>query len=314
MATKILTIPANDGGWTLAEAVTKHTNRLLLYGPPGTGKSYHAQKGTDKFYRVYLTEDTPMFELRGGPTLPDGQWQDGPCIRAWREGCRLVLDEIDKAPSEAMSFLLGILDDPETAVLTMPTGETVRPQPGFHVIATTNGGPDDLIEALKDRFTVAVKIDAPHKEAIKKLPNDLHNAARASAKAEGHRRVSIRGWHCYADLRTKIGDKAAAMAVFGERHQDVLDAFSIAALVKEKPAKAEPVGRRAVVGKCKGCGATAYAIPEVDHPWSGHPVCDAHLTAMFGVAPAFKVTAIRGKTGRSIDPENWAVGGRFHKE
>ena len=84
-------------GWALASAaldfVMEHVRdsgeapaaaqNVLLYGPPGTGKSYFAQTyglespgaaktAGESHCRVYLTEDTPAVDLRGGP-LPNGR-------------------------------------------------------------------------------------------------------------------------------------------------------------------------------------------------------------------------------------------------
>ena len=84
-------------------------------------------------YSVTLTPDTPAAELRGHyiPVGSDFKWQDGPAISAWRYGGRLVVNEIDHAGGDALSFLLVCLDSDSTACLTLPTGEMVRPHPQF---------------------------------------------------------------------------------------------------------------------------------------------------------------------------------------
>lgn len=220
--------------WELVEKVISHSRCTLLYGPPSTGKSYCAHTvglGGRKLYSVTLTEETPMAEIRGffAPQGKKFQWNDGAGIRAWREGARLVLNEIDHAGADCLSFLLNLLDSPETATLTLPNGESLRPHPTFSIVATMNGRPEDLPEALQDRFPVSLEIKTVHPEGIKSLPEDLQQAASGSGTAEPCRRISLRSWKCFADLRGQIGDEAAAQAVFNSRAGDVLDGLKIAA-------------------------------------------------------------------------------------
>lgn len=221
--------------WDLVETVIGCCRTLLLYGPSGTGKTFaaHADAGVRKLFSVTLTPDTPAAELRGHyvPVGSEFKWQDGPAIRAWREGGRLVINEIDHAGGDALSFLLNCLDSPETACLTLPTGEMVRPNPGFQAIATMNGNPDqDLPDALRDRFPVRVEIQEAHPAGIACLPQDLQAAAKGSVcAADPSRRVTLRAWLAFASLRNRLGPEVAAKAVFQGRGNDVLDALKIAA-------------------------------------------------------------------------------------
>jgi MoxR-like ATPase len=162
-------------------------------------------------------------------------WMDGPGIRAWREGARFVINEIDKASDDALSLLFAVLDDPEFAELTLPTGEVVRPTEGFHVVATMNGVPSDLPAALQDRFPVTIQVVDVNPEAIKALPSDLQVAARESALVDNEdRRLSIRMWAEFGSLRTKLdkryrtkgkGSAVAAQAIFGARWKEALRAI-----------------------------------------------------------------------------------------
>lgn len=227
----------NDGGWTLAAAVIGHIPNLLLYGPPGTGKSTFAcRHGAPSWYRIYCHEEMSDVDIVGGAALRNESGatvsghSDGVGLRAWREGKRLVIDEIDKAGGSALTALLAITEDHSTAAYTIPlTGETVRPTEGFHCIATMNVQPADLPEALQDRFTVKLEIDQPHPEAIAALPEDLRAAAKVSAALKDDRRASIRQWRAFASLRYELSDEErAALAVFGpNRAQDVVDALVI---------------------------------------------------------------------------------------
>jgi MoxR-like ATPase len=224
---------ANANIWDLINKVIPNSRTVLLYGPPGTGKSFAAHNADlagRQLFSVTMTPETPSAELRGH-YIPMGSqfvWQDGPAIKAWRFGGRLVINEIDHAGGDSHSFLLACLDSPETACLTLPTGELVRPHASFSCVATMNGSPDDLPSALRDRFPVCIAVDAVHPSAVKSLPHDLRNAALGSALAENDRRVSIRAWQCFASLRASIGDAAAAQAIFASRAKDVLDSLKLA--------------------------------------------------------------------------------------
>lgn len=218
--------------WKVAEAVVRAgTGNTLLYGPPGTGKSYAAQSGASDVFNITITPETPAAELRGHYHPRGGEfvWQDGPVVAAMRRGCRLVLNEIDHAGGDTLSFLLAALDNPESCRITLPSGETVRPSHGFHVVATMNGQPGDLLPALRDRFAAAVEISDVHPAAIERLSPDLRNAARGTVGAEGSDRISLRSWLCFDKLRPIVGPETAAQAVFSADWRAVLDSLTVAA-------------------------------------------------------------------------------------
>lgn len=234
---RVETVAGLPNCWDLVPQVVGRSQRVLLWGVSGTGKSWAARRTNlerkAQVYSVSLTDDTPAAELRGHYGLKDGsyEWFDGPCVSAWRSGGRLVLNELEKASSDSMTFLLGMLDDIEIAQQTLPTGEMIRPAAGYHVVATMNGHPDrDLDPALRDRFPVCIHIDRVAPEALAALPKDLRNiAANSGVVADVKRRLSVRGWNEFASLRKQIGDHAAAVCVFGEKAGEVLNHLKIAA-------------------------------------------------------------------------------------
>ncbi|HXJ63283.1 MAG TPA: AAA family ATPase [Actinomycetota bacterium] len=215
--------------WPYIEKTLGKTHRVLLWGPPGTGKTTIANVfgRPEEVYNIYMTEETPAAELRGH-FIPKGQewiWNHGPAIKAWLNGQRLVINEINSASGDSLDFLLAVLDDLEIAGITLPNGDTVKPKPGFHCVATMNGTPEDLPEALRDRFSVRFNVRQAHPDAINALPQDLHTVARAKMKEV----PSLRPWMEFAKLRETTGDEnVAAYAVFENNAQAVLDAIKLA--------------------------------------------------------------------------------------
>jgi hypothetical protein len=220
--------------WNLTSAVVGKSERVLLHGVSGTGKSWAARRDNlngSTVFSVSLTEETPAAELRGHYGLRGGEyvWMDGPCVRAWREGCRLVLNELEKASGDAQTFLLGILDDKEIAQQTLPNGETITPHEDFHVIATMNGNPNDLEPALRDRFPCCIKIDEVSPGALDNLPEDVRTAAVNTGLVDDpQRQISVRVWNEFVRLREEVGEEFAAACIFGERSATALDHLKVA--------------------------------------------------------------------------------------
>jgi MoxR-like ATPase len=216
-------------------------SRVLLYGPPGTGKTFAALHfgvlGAAE--RLVCTEDLTTGEITG-TWMPAGEgkweWREGPAIRAWREddgqGGRLVVDEVDRASGDALSTLLAVTDSPESARWRNPqTGEWVGPGPSFSVIMTSNAEDiDDIPFALRDRFPVSIRIDRPHPSSLELLSPELRGAALAGS-LDAQRRISLRSFYAFDQLRRHCGDERSARLVFGaSRWRDVLDALTIGEL------------------------------------------------------------------------------------
>ena len=206
---------------------------VYIHGEPGLGKTYAAfnyGRDKDEIFAITLTEDTPAAELRGHYVPVEGrlEWRDGPFTAAMRTGGRLVINEVTHAPPEVHSLLHPVLESIETAQLTLPTNETIRPAEGFQVICTDNLGPEDLSDALNDRFDCTFAVTEPHPDAFLALPDDLRDAARRSFALEKGRRVTIRRWLAISRLRKSVGMQDACRAVLGRSRGDqIVDALKL---------------------------------------------------------------------------------------
>lgn len=228
--------------WEAVDAAIGNADRILLYGPPGTGKTYSAAtqkvgmtlEGEPNVYQVTMTEDTASANLEGfykPSSTGTFEWHDGIAIQSWRKGGRLVINEIDHASPDAMTFLHAILDDKDIAQLTLNNDnkETVRPERGFTVIATTNSLPESLPMALKDRFPVKIHVDTIHPKALAMFPKSWQSTiSESSLSTDMETRLSIRSWREFFELLEKgLSKEQAAFLIFQDRATELMDAIKL---------------------------------------------------------------------------------------
>ena len=145
----------------------------------------------------------------------------------------MVINEIDHASPDAMTFLHAILDDQDIAMLTLNNDkkETVKPKDGFQVVATTNSPPESLPLALKDRFPVKIHVDTIHPKAMEGFPEKWWQTINDTSLVEdAEERISIRAWREFFDLQDKgFSEEQAGKLIFADKAEELVDAITLAA-------------------------------------------------------------------------------------
>lgn len=217
--------------WELLEKTARIVPRIFVWGPPGIGKSYTAYKilGTSNktVWQCTLDEDKAVQELMGH-FIPEGNvfaWHNGPVTTAFQKGHGLVVNELARASSAVKDMFLGILDDTEIAFLSLPSGSKIKRGKNFRVIATANNSPNELDEALRDRFDVIMNVKTPHPAIIRNLNEriaGLGDIVLLSYK-DPARAISPRRALAFVDLLSKkMQPEEAALLAFGSRRKDIL--------------------------------------------------------------------------------------------
>ena len=114
--------------------------------------------------------------------------------------------------------------------MTLPNKKQqfVKPSDEFNVVATMNGTPETLPEALADRFPVKINIDKIHPSALKLIPTQYRDACESmSIISDSARRTSIRSWAEFSRLQEFMTEENSAKVVFQDKYQDILDTIEL---------------------------------------------------------------------------------------
>jgi MoxR-like ATPase len=198
--------------------------RQLCFGLPGTGKTTYGLSLSPETERVTLTAGQFPDALLGKFLLRDGStfWHDGPATRAARKGIPLLIDEIHEGGDELNSTLQAVLDDLAVCKLNLDNGEVITPAAGYRVIATMNGNPDQLKDAVLDRFDIALRCDTPHAGILRRLSPEgaaflLNKMANEPRAEEWTPKYSPRRQLSFESLRRPgVPNALAADLAFGE--------------------------------------------------------------------------------------------------
>jgi MoxR-like ATPase len=223
--------------WQKAEFAIQHSNRVLLYGLPGTGKTYFGLNASLKgrnSYRLICTEEMTDADLIGCyKQNKQGTWSfaEGVGIKAWREGARLVVDEINRMNGDVESRMMALIDSVKSSSWQHPdTGEVVKPHKDFSVVATMNGLPEDLAPAILDRLTVRCQVNDPHPDALASLPEYLRGIAQTMTSPNARNRYSLRSFVEFnAMYQASNNLEHCAQVLFPEDHTSVTTVLKVGA-------------------------------------------------------------------------------------
>lgn len=161
--------------------VTSHllmNKPVILYGAAGSGKTYLVNQLAkrmgfhDSIVKVHLGDQTDAKILLGtytsGPKPGSFEWRAGVLTTAVREGKWLLIEDIDRAPTEVLSVLLPLL---ENRKLSIPSrGEVIRAANGFQIIATIRTSDSKNIpDMIGIRNWTLVPVETPSDKNLKDI-------------------------------------------------------------------------------------------------------------------------------------------------
>lgn len=228
--------------WDLTAAASTSAKRILLHGPRGVGKSRWAQdmlgQAHKEISQCSLNEDIAMQELLGHyvPKGTNFEWHDGPVMRAYRGGHGLVVNEMGRASGAVQDMFLAVMDDVSVSMISLPTGENVKPGNKFQIVATSNASPEVMDEALQDRFDCIIAITQPHPGLIEHIDTQCLGLGELILRSyqDAQRSISPRRALAFISFTADgMKEDVAAQLAFGTRAKDIMVALKTNAKTKK---------------------------------------------------------------------------------
>ena len=167
-----VTQPGN-GYFSQLEAAYKANEFLLIIGPTGSGKTHlvtaFAEKLGKPLFTVNFSLRTRESHLVGSIDIEEGDtsFKEGVLVRSMREpgGSILYADEINCAEPDVLVRIDEALDDRRQISLKEDSGEVIKAEPGWFVIATINpiqfAGTKEMPAQINSRFPARMWMDYP---------------------------------------------------------------------------------------------------------------------------------------------------------
>lgn len=159
------------------------------------------------------------------------EWEDGPLVKAMKEGKPLFVDDITMIPAPVLLRLYSAMDGRKVLRLTEHEGEEIHAQPGFVVVGAHN--PDApgavLSEALASRFALQPTVASNLSLAVEMGVN--RRVVKAAVKLRARREEGQITWApemrellAFRDVAAIVGETAAASNMLESAPPDSRDA------------------------------------------------------------------------------------------
>lgn len=160
----------------------KSSQPILLTGAGGSGKTFYIDQAAkhvghhDDMVRIHLGDQSDAKILVGtystGNDLGSFEWRPGILTVAVREGRWVMIEDIDKAPTEILSVLLPLLEKRE--LLIPSRGETIKAAPGFQLFSTirtthSKNGTAIIPDIIGKRLWNHIHVESPSADELKQI-------------------------------------------------------------------------------------------------------------------------------------------------
>ncbi|EAU37909.1 conserved hypothetical protein [Aspergillus terreus NIH2624] len=162
LSSPIVKTPTAVGNMRKIATSLKVSKPLLLVGLPNSGKTtlvndVAATMGQlESMVTLHLNEQTDAKSLLGmystSPTTGSFAWQPGVLTKAAREGRWILIEDLDRAPSEVIGLILPIIERGELTIASRK--ERIKCADGFRIIATMKSSYNIAGEEVAPNTTV----------------------------------------------------------------------------------------------------------------------------------------------------------------
>ena len=230
-AIEIVDTPTTRSNISALALALRSSQPILVTGQAGSGKTFLVHQlaktlnALDTMVSIHLSGQTDAKLLIGtyttGNTPGSFEWRPGVLATAVREGRWVLVEDIDKAPTEVLSVLLPLIERGE---LDIPSrGERIKAARGFRLITTARTAPtskDEVstINLLGSRLWMRVNVQMPAESELQSIVNSkyplLHGVSPSILSTYTAVQKLYREPSFYAISRTSMGRQISPRDLF----------------------------------------------------------------------------------------------------